>query len=155
MNVEEITSETGLKYRQFIVPARNPEIASGEMFAARIIDGSTTLEVQWTESLGRGTFVNRLAQAQALAGGAGSITRITGLASATLEVNIVSGRLSAATAADTLSRRLGGTWKIEITPPRIREGSKSSLPPRGSNRCLQRKAIIGKNSTGLAVGCLR
>jgi hypothetical protein len=117
MSVQEVTSETGLQYRQFSVPARNPAVAEGEMFAARMIKGSKTLEVQWTESLGQGTLVNRLAQAQELAGGPGSITQITGRASATLEANVIAGRFSPTSAAEALSQRLGGTWKVEVTPP--------------------------------------
>jgi hypothetical protein len=86
------------------------------MFSARLMDGTNTLEVTWTESLGQGTLVNRLAQAQELAGGPGSFTRITGMASDNLQGLIRSGQFNAEQAAQALGQRLGGRWRVEVTP---------------------------------------
>ena len=58
------------------------------------MDRSNTLEVTWTESLGLGTLVNRLARVQELAGGPGGFTRITGIASYNLQELIQSGQFN-------------------------------------------------------------
>jgi hypothetical protein len=99
-------------YRDFVIPGRSVN----EVFSARLIDGSNTLQVAWTESLGKGTLVNRLAQAQHLAGGPGSFTKITGQASLNFKTLIQSGGFNAQEAAEALGERLGGRWRVDVTP---------------------------------------
>jgi hypothetical protein len=105
----ELTSGSG---RDFVVPGRSKP----ELFSARLMDESKTLQVTWTESLGQGTLVNRLAKAQELAGGPGSFTRITGQASDNLRALIKSGQFNTREAAAALGKRLGGTWDVEVVP---------------------------------------
>ena len=71
------------------------------------MDGSYTLEVTWTESLGPGTLVNRLAQVQELAGGPGGFTRITGIASYNLQELIQSDQFNRQEAAQCWVRSWG------------------------------------------------
>lgn len=111
MHVEPVEFSKG-SGRDFVVPGRSRP----ELFSARLMNGSNTLEVNWTESLGQGTLVNRLAQAQQLAGGPGSFTRITGMASDNLQGLIQSGRFKAQEAAQALGQRLGGRWHVDVTP---------------------------------------
>ena len=60
--------------------------------------------------------VLRLREAQGLAGGPGSFTKITGMASDQLEVAIRAGKFSATKAADMLERSLGGKWEVQVIP---------------------------------------
>jgi hypothetical protein len=105
----ELLSGTG---RDFVVPGRSRP----ELFSARLMDGSYTLEVTWTESLGPGTLVNRLAQVQELAGGPGGFTRITGIASYNLQELIRSDQFNRQEAAQALGQKLGGRWVVDVTP---------------------------------------
>ncbi|MGC1717949.1 MAG: hypothetical protein WA746_03085 [Isosphaeraceae bacterium] len=105
----ELLSGTG---RDFVVPGRSRP----ELFSARLMDGSNTLEVTWTESLGPGTLVNRLAQVQELAGGPGGFTRITGIASYNLQELIQSDQFNRQEAAQALGQKLGGRWVVDVTP---------------------------------------
>ena len=111
MHVEAVTvsQQTG---HDFVVPGRTVS----ELFSARLMDGSSALEVIWTHSLGQGTLANRLAQVQQIAGGPGKITRITGQASAKLQEVIRTGQFNAQQSAQSLGRRLGGTWHIDVIP---------------------------------------
>ena len=119
MHVEAVTLSTGERGLDFVIPGRSvPEI-----FSARMMRGSQTLEVTWTESLGRGTLVNRIAKVRELAGPSGGFDRIVGYASDAFRELIEAGRFDARDLASDLGVRLGGTWRIEITP---RSGS---IPP--------------------------
>jgi hypothetical protein len=109
----------GEAYRDFVIPGRSMP----EVFSARLMQGSTALEVTWTATLGLGTLVNRLARVQDLAGGPGNFTRITGQASAEFRDLVRVGRFNLDEAAQALGRRLGGRWRVELQPrPR-------SVPP--------------------------
>jgi hypothetical protein len=111
MHVEPVELSTGAG-RDFVIPGRSVQ----EVFSARLMNGSNTLQVTWTESLGQGTLVNRLAQAQQLAGGPGSFTRITGQASDNFQALIRSGQFNAQEAAQALGQRLGGRWSVDVAP---------------------------------------
>ena len=84
-----------------------------ERFAARLMDGSKTLNVGWTDSIARTTL--RLREAQQLAGGPGSFTRITGMASDQLEAAIRAGTFDTAKAAEMLGKSLGGKWQVHVS----------------------------------------
>lgn len=109
----------GEGYRDFIIPGRSVP----EVFSARLMNGSTTLEVTWTESLGQGTLVNRIAQVQELAGGPGSFTRITAQASAEFRNLVRAGRFNINEAEQALGQRLRGKWRAELRP------RPNSIPP--------------------------
>jgi hypothetical protein len=111
MHVERVVSG-GQSGRYFLILGRSKP----EIFSARLMDGSTTLKVVWTESLGLGMVAIRLAQVQRLAGGSGSITQITGVASDKLQELIRLGRFKADKAAQRLGQHLGGRWGVEVTP---------------------------------------
>lgn len=100
----------GESYRDFVLPGRSVP----EVFSARLLNGSTTLEITWTASLGQGTLVNRLALVQKLAGGPGSFTRITGQASA--EFRDVIQALDLDEAGQALGKGLGGKWGVALRP---------------------------------------
>lgn len=102
----------GQGYTDFMIPGRSVR----EVFGARIIDGSKTLRIDWTASLGRGTLVNRIAKVQELAGGPGSFTRITGQASDQFQRLIAAGKFDVDGVTKLLGQRLGGTWKSELIP---------------------------------------
>lgn len=112
MHVEDIRLSTGEAGRDFVIPGRSVP----ELFSARLMNGTKTLEVIWTQSLGHGTLANRIARAVELAGGPGSINRITGYASDNLREFIQSGRFNAQKFAQSVSRRLGGRWGVDVTP---------------------------------------
>ncbi len=119
MHVEQvrlITGETGI---DLVIPGRSVP----EVFAARLMDGSDTLEITWTESIGRGTIANPVAKAEELAGGPGRPRRIVAYASASLRDRMSEGRFEAEPFALALGRRLGGTWEVEIIP------RPNSIPP--------------------------
>jgi hypothetical protein len=112
MHIEDVRVSTGEVGRDFVIPGRSvPEI-----FSARLMNGTNTLEVTWTESLGQGTLVNRIAKAEELAGGPGTFNRIIGYASDHFREFIQAGRFNAQEFAQSLSRRLGGTWRVDVTP---------------------------------------
>jgi hypothetical protein len=102
----------GEGYRDFIVSGRSVP----ELFSARLMNGSDTLVVTATASLGRGTLVNRLRQVEKLAGRSGSLRRIVGLASDNLELLIRAGRFQVATASEARSQALGGSWQVQVVP---------------------------------------
>jgi hypothetical protein len=112
MHVEPVELSAGEAGRDFVIPGRS----TPETFSARLMDGSKTLEVTWTESLGQGPIAGRLAQAQELAGGPGSFTRITGKASDNLQALIASNKFDTQQASQLLGQRLGGKWQVEVTP---------------------------------------
>ena len=57
----------------------------------------------------------RLGQVQELAGGPGTVTKISGFATDNL-LNIVrSGKFDCARVGDVLSKRLGGKWSVSVT----------------------------------------
>jgi hypothetical protein len=95
--------------RDFVIPGRSVP----HRFEARLMDGSNTLEVIWTDSL-RQT-AGRLQQVQQLAGGPGSFSRITGRASADLEAAVRAGQFNAQQAAHQLGNSLGGRWRVDVT----------------------------------------
>jgi hypothetical protein len=105
----ELSSGTG---RDFVILGRWLR----EVFSVRLMDGSNSLQVTWTESLGKGTLVNRLAQVQQLAGGPGSFTEIKGEASAEFQTRIQLGRFNALETAQALDQKLGGKWRVDVTP---------------------------------------
>ncbi len=112
MHTEEVRLITGEAGLDFVILGRSvPEI-----FVARLMDGSDTLEIIWTGSLGRGTLVNRIARAEVLAGGAGQFRRISGYGSDTLGDLIREGRFNAESFARDLGGKLGGTWIVKTTP---------------------------------------
>ena len=89
MHVEEvrlITGETGIDR---VIPGRSVP----EVFAARLMDGSDTLEIAWTESLGRGALASRIAMAEERAGIPGRLRRVVGYASDSLRDLIREGNL--------------------------------------------------------------
>lgn len=112
MHVEDVLLSTGEAGRDFVIPGRSVE----EIFVGRLMNGTKTLEVTSSESLGLGALVNRIAKAQELAGGPGSFNRITGYASDKLRELIQAGRFNAQEFAQSLSRRLGGRWNVDVTP---------------------------------------
>lgn len=98
----------GTGFRQFVLYGDD----GLDRFAARLIDGSKTLEIGWTDHLPRTLL--RLRETQQLAGGVGAFTRITGTASDQLEILIKAGKFNADDAAELLGRSLGGRWKVEV-----------------------------------------
>jgi hypothetical protein len=102
----------GEGYRDFIIQGRSVP----EVFSARLMNGSTTLEVTWAESLGQGVLANRLAQVQELAGGPGSFTRVTGQATSEFRDLIQVNRFDLDKAGQALGQRLGGKWRVELRP---------------------------------------
>lgn len=88
--------------------------SGAERFSARLMDGSDTLQVAWTDNL-RLTAV-RLQQLQNLAGGPGSFSRITGRASANLEAALRAGKFDLLQTAWQLGNSLGGTWIVDVIP---------------------------------------
>lgn len=109
IHVEPIELSTG-RGRDFIIPGRSVQ----ERFSGRLMDGSHTLEVIWTDSLRQTP--GRLRQVQQLAGGPGSFSRITGRASADLEATMRAGQFDAQQAAQQLGNCLGGGWQVDVTP---------------------------------------
>ncbi|MFO0877597.1 MAG: RHS repeat-associated core domain-containing protein [Gemmataceae bacterium] len=108
MHVEPVELSTG-KGRDFVIPGSSVP----ERFSARLMDGSGTLQVTWTDSLRQTP--GRLGQAQKLAGGPGSFSRITGRASADLEAALREGQFNAEQAAQQLGNSLGGKWRVDVT----------------------------------------
>ena len=82
--------------------------------------GEKALSIGWTNNIPR--TATRLREAQQLAGGAGSFTRITGLASDQLEAAIRNGSFDANKAAEMLSRSLGGKWRVQVIPRAGQQG---------------------------------
>jgi hypothetical protein len=101
---------SGESYRDFVIPGKSVP----ERFSARLMNGSDTLEIAWTDSLRQTP--RRLRQVQQLAGGPGKFSKITGRASAGLETDIRAGRFNAQPFAEQLGNSLGGTWRIDVTP---------------------------------------
>jgi len=119
MHVEAVLLTTGERGLDFVIPGRSvPEI-----FSARLIHGTRTLEVTWTASLGRETIVGRIAMARRLAGPSGDFERIVGYASDEFREQIRLGKINIRDLALTFDRRLGGSWRVEFHP---RSGS---IPP--------------------------
>jgi hypothetical protein len=112
MHVEDVRLITGEAGRDFVIPGRSVP----ELFSARLMNGTDTLEITWVQSLGHGTLANRIARAEELAGGPGRFNRITGYASDNLRELIRSGRFNIQDFAQSLSRRLGGRWGVDVTP---------------------------------------
>jgi hypothetical protein len=111
MHVEDVLLSTGERGLDFVIPGRSvPEI-----FAARLMDGTRTLEVTWTESLGPGPLAGRIAMVRGLAGPSGGFDRIVGYASDAFREQIQSGRVDVRALALGLGRVLGGRWRIELT----------------------------------------
>ena len=96
--------------KEFVVPGKSVP----EMFSARLPNGSGTLIVTGTESLGQGVLANRLRLVQELAGGPTSFNKITGLASDNLENLIRSGKFVTRDAAELLGSKLGGKWTVTV-----------------------------------------
>lgn len=109
----------GQGFTDFSIPGRSVP----ELFGARIADGTKTLNIDWTASLGRGTLVNRIKQIQDLAGGPGCFSRITGQASDEFRSLIAAGKFDVDEVTKLLGQRLGGTWKTELIP------AANSVPP--------------------------
>lgn len=106
MTVERRTLLGGERVTDFLV-----QDGMGPGFLATL-EGKT-LQVGWN---GRpGTLIFRLGQAQQLAGGPGSITRIEGYASEQLLDMIRGGQFDASRWADIVGRRLGGKWSGQVT----------------------------------------
>jgi hypothetical protein len=112
MQIEPVLLSAGQTGRDFVITSRSGMMGPYR-FEARLMDGSQTLQVAWTDSL-RQT-ATRIQQVQELAGGSGSITRITGRASAELETALRTGTFNAQTAAQELGSTLGGSWRIDVT----------------------------------------
>ncbi len=105
----ELTAGTG---RDFVVAGRSRL----ELFSARLVTGSDTLDVAWIASLSLGTVVKRLAQVQELAGGPGSFTRLRGMASDNLQALIEAGHFYTQKASQALALALGGRWRVDVMP---------------------------------------
>jgi hypothetical protein len=110
LHVYEFRLVTGEAGRDFVIPGRSvPEI-----FSARLMSDTKVLEITWTASLSQKTLVNRIARVEELAGGPGSLNRITGYASDNLRHLIQAGRFNSQESAQSLSRRLGREWIVEV-----------------------------------------
>jgi hypothetical protein len=110
MHIEPFELSGGGSGQEFVIPGRSVP----ERFSARLLDGSDTLEIAWTDSLRQTP--RRLQEVQRLAGGPNSFSRITGRASAELEAALRSGQFNAQQAAEQLGNSLGGTWQVHVTP---------------------------------------
>ncbi|SIN79245.1 hypothetical protein SAMN05444166_0886 [Singulisphaera sp. GP187] len=89
-------------------------------FEARLLDGDKTLSIGWTDNIPR-TAV-RLREVQQLAGGPGSFTRITGLASAEFEASVRAGTFDLGNAGEMLGKALGGKWNVRLVPRAGQQG---------------------------------
>jgi RHS repeat-associated protein len=110
MKVESFRLLNGQTGRDFVIYSEG----GVERFSARLFDGQKTLTIGWTDNVARTGL--RLREVQQLAGGPGSFTRITGMASDQLEAAIRAGSFDANKAAQVLSRSLGGKWAVQIIP---------------------------------------
>jgi hypothetical protein len=86
------------------------------------MDASTELVVTWTDNVPN--TILRLRELQKLAGGPGSFTSVTGLASDRIEDEILAGTFDAGRASQLLGRSLGGNWQVQSlrragTKPRV------------------------------------
>ena len=110
LKVEPVELLGGGKGRDFALYAED----GAERFSARLLDGEKTLSIGWTDNIPRTGL--RLREVQQLAGGPGSFTRITGMASDQLEVAIRAGTFDTNKVAEMLGRTLGGKWGVKVTP---------------------------------------
>jgi len=93
-----------------------------ERFSARLLEGSTKLVILWTDNIPR--TLPRLQAVRRLAGGPGSFTSITAIASNDLEALMLTGAFDAGRASRLLGRGLGGNWRVQVIP---RPGSKPPI----------------------------
>lgn len=112
MQVEEGRLQAGEQYRDFVVYGR---VKPG-WFVARLMEGSKSLDVTWTESLTSRRLLVWLQEVQRLAGGEDCITQIKGQASDDLRALIQAGKFDAQAAAQELERALRGRWRVLVTP---------------------------------------
>jgi hypothetical protein len=80
-----------------------------ETFSARLLGGTDELAIAWASNLQQ--IVSNVAEIQAAIGR--SIPKITGTASDGIEAIIKAGRFSGDLYAKSLSRHLGGKWRVE------------------------------------------
>lgn len=110
MQIEPFQLLGGEAGRDFVII----DDSGAERFSARLMDGSSQLTVTWTDNWP--STVLRLRDVQQLAGGPGSFTRITGIASDRVEAALLAGTFDADQASRILGRCLGGTWQVQALP---------------------------------------
>ena len=108
MQIEEGKLLDGTIYREFVVLG----LDGRERFSARLMLGSKTIEICWTENLP--WTLKWLREIFVSCGKHGTITHIRGMASDELERLIQSGEFSSQQTCEWLNKYLHGNWAIEI-----------------------------------------
>lgn len=111
-NVIEHNLVSGEKGRAFVLIGASET----ELFSAIIMNGSKTLEVSWTATLGQKVLVGRIGQLEKLAGGPNSFNKITGYATDGFYDLIKAGKFNTTEIADLLGKGLGGKWEVKVVP---------------------------------------
>lgn len=99
----------GIVGRDFVVYGEDQR----PRFEARLIDGTKTLKVLWTDNLAWTLYWLR--NVQRLAGGPGSFDSIEGLATDDFALGIQRGEIDESRIARHVTRALGGTWTARIS----------------------------------------
>lgn len=99
----------GVRGRDFVIY----DVDRQPKFEGRLLDGTSTLKILWTENVAWTPYWLR--KVQRLAGGPGLFDSIEGFATDEFAIAIQSGRVDESEIANRIMRALGGSWAARIT----------------------------------------